>query len=773
MRTQTASGRLFAVASDMYLDGTPYDGRSPIGTSESISGMESDELVEFYDAWYRPDNVAIIVVGDIDEDEIEADIERIFGDAAPRSSELRDRADRTFDLFDTTDYRLHLDPDQRTVDVEVTLPLPRFDSDGEAGLRAELLDEMIFSILVQRLQRDVAEGTAPFDDIAPGTNSIVDPLDAPALYAFTDADRALDTLTALLDEYERTSEYGFTDDELDTARANVASFFRTRYDGRESTQDQVYADQYVEHYLRGTPYPSIDDEYDIATDLLDAVTVEALDLRFDARWANAAPQVIISAPESAADALPSDDEVFEAVKRTGTRPVEPREALRELPDELADRPEPVEPLSIRSLLIEGGYSFFDPVELIYPNGVRVRLNPNDIVTGQIYLQASSPGGTSLVADDDVVDAMYAADIVTTSGVGEFNQAELTQILTGTDVEVGAYLTPYDENFLGSAATSDAETMFQLLNLYMTSSRVDQVALNQVIAAERPVVADPSIDPGAAENDALVDTRYDDEPRYTVLPTVAEFDTLDLVGVERVWNERYGDAGDWTFVFSGDFDVDELTELASSYLGTLPGTSTVEQPIDVSPSAPATVEAVEVVAGTGDTASLSMLFTSEIPALGPTLTAHADVVSALVRARLTDIIREEFGDTYSPYAVTYATTDPDPVVETYVNVSGSPDRIGQLASLVTDELDDLATNGPTDIEFDNAYAEIEEQYNFVDNGQFLDALINDALDPDGQPVTDYIDHFFALADVNPDSVRDYLATHMPTSAFVQVTVAPRS
>ena len=180
--------------------------------------MESDELVEFYDAWYRPDNVAIIVVGDIDEDEIEADIERIFGDAAPRSSELRDRADRTFDLFDTTDYRLHLDPDQRTVDVEVTLPLPRFDSDGEAGLRAELLDEMIFSILVQRLQRDVAEGTAPFDDIAPGTNSIVDPLDAPALYAFTDADRALDTLTALLDEYERTSEYGFTDDELDTVR---------------------------------------------------------------------------------------------------------------------------------------------------------------------------------------------------------------------------------------------------------------------------------------------------------------------------------------------------------------------------------------------------------------------------------------------------------------------------------------------------------------------------------------------------------------------------
>ena len=771
VRTQTSNGRLFQVATDMFLVDTPYDGRIPIGTAASISDVEAPELVEYYDAWYRPDNVAIVVVGDIDVDEIEDDLERIFGDAEPRSDELRARADRTFDTFDDADVRFHLDPDQRTVDVEVTLPLPAFESDGEAALRAELIDEMIFSILVQRLDRDVAEGIAPFDDVSPGTNSIVTGLDAPALYAFTDADRAADTLTSLLDEYQRTAEFGFTQDELDTARDNVAAFFRTRFDGRESTQDTVYADQYVEHFLRGTPYPSIDDEFAIVTDLLDEVTVDALGARFDARWANAAPQVIISAPEAVAGSLPTQDAVLDIVASTGARPVEPRDDLRALPDEPVERPEPIEPLSIRSI-IEGGYAFFDPIELTYPNGVRVRLNPNEIVTGQIYFQGSSPGGSSLVDDDDVVDALYAADIVTTSGVAEFNQAELSQILTGTDVEVGASVSPYTENFLGSAATVDAETMFQLLHLYMTAPRVDQVAVDQLIAAERPVVADPSIDPGAAENDALVDTRYEDELRYTVLPPLEEFDTLDVDGVERVWNERYGDAGDWTFVFSGDFDVDTMIELSSSYLGTLPGTSTVERPIDVSPAPPATVIATEVIAGTGDTASVSMLFTSEVDALGPSLAAHADVVSSLVSARLTDVVREELGDSYSPYIVTYPTTDPEPVVETYVNISGSPDRIGRIAELVTAELDDLATDGPTDGEFANALAQIEERYDFVDNGQFIDALVDDALDPEGRPVTDYLERFFVLGDVTPSSTRAYVAEHIPTSAFVQVTVRPR-
>jgi zinc protease len=771
VRTQTVDGRLFDVASEMYLTGTPYADRVPIGSAESIEAMEADELRQFYDAWYRPDNVALIAVGDIDVDEIEADIERIFADAASRSDDDRERADRTFPLDSEPAFALHADPDQRTVDVEVTLPLPAFESDGDASVRADLIDDMIFRILVQRLQRDVAEGIAPFDDITPGSNSLVDTLDAPALYAFTDAERVTDTLVALLDEYERASRFGFTDAELATARENVLAFFRTRYDGRDSTQDTVYADEYVEHFLRGAAYPSIDDEFEIVSEIVEGVTVEALDTRFDARWSNTAPHVIISSPEANADAMPTEDVVLGIIADTGDRPVEPREALRDLPEEAMERPGPVEPLSIVDLL-DDGFDFFDPIELTYPNGVRVRLNPNQIVTGQVYLQAVSPGGTSLVADDDVVDAQYAADITTTSGVADFNQAELDQIFTGDDVEVGAFLSPYDENFLGSAATTDVESMFQLLHLYMTAPRFDQVALNQTVAAERPVVADPSIDPGAAENDALVDLRYDGEPRYTVLPSEADFATLDLDGVERVWNERYGDAGDWVFVFSGDFDVDELIDLASSYLGTLPGTSTVEQPIDVSPEPPTSIESTAVSAGTGDTASLSMLFTGAVPAIDPALVAHADVVSALVQARLTDVIREGVGDTYSPYALSYPTTDPEPVVETYVNVSGAPGRIEEIAGLVTTELADLAATGPTEAEFQNAYAEVEEQYNFVDNGQFLQALIDDALDP-SRPVTDYIDHFFAISDVTTDSIREYVAAYMPVDAYVQVTVVPRS
>ena len=226
-----------------------------------------------------------------------------------------------------------------------------------------------------------------------------------------------------------------------------------------------------------------------------------------------------------------------------------------------------------------------------------------------------------------------------------------------------------------------------------------------------------------------------------------------------------------FVFSGDFDIDEVTALASSYVGSLPGTPTVEQAVDVSVAPPTAVESVEVTAGTGDTATLTMLLTSPIAEITSTVRAQTALVTAILQARLTDVIREEFGETYSPYAETYWGTDLETVIETYIDVSGSPDRIAQLTELVVAEIDDLAANGPTRAEYGTAFAEVEEAYNFVDNGQLIGALLDAAINP-ALPLDGYLGEYAALSQLSPASVQQFIADHLPTEAYVAVTVGPR-
>lgn len=770
LSTQSVQGRLFDVAQQMYLDGTAYEDRSPIGTDDSISAMTDTELRQFYDAWYRPDNAALVVVGEIDVDEVVADIERLFGPAVDRSVDTRTAENVEFAIEPEPDFGLHADPDQRTVDVEVTLPIPAFVGDGTAAWRVRLIDQIIMDGLVRRLEQDIDAGTAAFDLIGPGTNSFVTPLDAPALYAVTDAAGARDTLQSLLDEYERANRFGFTESEVEIARSGLRGSYESFYAGRDSAQDADYADVYVDHFLTGAPYPAIADDYEISIEILEVITAEAVDLRFRARWANSVPHVIISTPEQNAADMPSASDVLAMIAAVGDRRLSPRDGGRDLPEQLMERPERVAPVSIDDVLGAGGNVLFAPVEVVYPNGVRVILNSNKIVEGQVNFRAGSPGGSSLVADQDVVDALYAAQIVTGGGVADYTQSELAQILAASTAEVGAYITPYVDYFAGSASASDLEDLMQLLHLYMTAPRFDPVALAQLESQVRPAVTDPASLPDLAGDDAMRDLRYPGELRYAMLPTPEQFDTLDLAGVERVWQERFGNAADWVFVFSGDFDIDDAIGLAGAYLATLPATQP-EQWVDVEDPPPAGVASTTIRAGTGDTASLTILFTSPVPIVDARLRANADVATEVMSARLTDVIRERNGDSYSPFAVSYINVDPDPAVETYVSVTGSPDRIGSVTDLVIAELGDLAANGPTDQEFFNAYAQVQEAYNFVNNGDFITELLDDAIYP-SIDLDSYLFEYNALASVTAAGVQAFIATHVPADHYIEVTVLPR-
>ena len=738
--TQTTDGRLFDVAQELYLAGSAYAGRDPIGTDASIQGVPQPELQQFYDDWYRPDNAAVIVVGDIDASDVVDAIEELFAPATPRSAAMPERPATNFAIETLPDFALHADPDQTSVDVEVDLPIPALTGTGTAHLRAQVLDQIVYQALVHRLDQDVSAGVAPFDGITTGSNSIVDSLDAPALYAFTDAARVDATLQALLDEYERANRFGFTDAEVVLAKSSVQAGFDAQYAGRDTKSDPEFADEYVAHFLTGSPYPEIEAFHEISTAMVDAMAPEAIDARFRARWANSAPHVIISAPVTAAQAglLPTEDEVLALIGGLAARQLEPRSAGRELPDELMVRPQPEEPVSAGPLLDDAD-DFFDPVEIVFPNGARVLAVSNDIVDGQVVFQATSPGGTSLVDDDDVVDALFGAGIVLSSGVGEFNPSEVQELLADRDVELNAWMTPYDENFYGNVGTSDLEVLFQMMHLSMTEPRFDPVTLGNFRRFEEPIIADPGSEPDTAGYDALVDARYAGELRYTSLPSVDEFSTLDLEGIERVWRDRYGDASDWVFAFAGDFDIDELTGLAASYIGTLPGDGTVETWIDVEPSAPLGVVERTVRAGTGETASLTLLFTSPVASVDGGLRASADLVTEVLNTRLTDVVREQLGESYSPSAYTYIRNDPDPVVETYVFVTGAPDRIDAVGDLIVREFTDLATNGPSDREFDGAFAQVQEDYAFIDNDTFVQELVNDAIWP-SRSIDEYFDQY---------------------------------
>jgi zinc protease len=324
---------------------------------------------------------------------------------------------------------------------------------------------------------------------------------------------------------------------------------------------------------------------------------------------------------------------------------------------------------------------------------------------------------------------------------------------------------------GRAATPDLEVLFQLVHLLMTEPRVDQVALDNVASTYRPLVEDPASDPSIAGFVALYEERYGDEVRLQYIPSPEDFATLDAAGVERVWRDRYGDASDWVFAFSGDFDEDEFIDLARRYVGTLPGNGRSEDFVDVESPPPAGIVERTVEGGTGAQGALNVLYTVPVAAIDPIDVAAAAVVTQLLTTRLTDDIREALGESYSPFAAVSIYGDPDPVVETYVSVTGAPDRIGSIAGFVQDDVGALRADGPTEDEFDTAVGQVQRDIELYSDAQLIDEILSAEVEGVVE-LEDFADQGFALSQLTIDDVRRFVADYLPAEQYIEITVLPR-
>jgi zinc protease len=763
-RDQSLDGRIAKASEAMFLTGSGYEGRQPIGTDAAINAMTSELLRRFYDTWYRPDNAAIMVVGDIDVDDVEAQIRDRFESLSARG-ESTPRTDPSLGTFGQPDATVLVDPDATTGDAEVSLPGQYGADDTVAWLRQDTLISLAFDMIATRLNDDISRGLAPYTDASVGNSGAVRWLDAPSVTVRGEPDQLSASLEAVTAEFERVRRYGFDEGELDRVLRGYRSSLQAQFDASDTVQDIEYIDRYVDHFLSGLSIPDADTDFQIHSSIYDDITPDAVSAAFNQVLASAELHVLVVAPDSLAD-VPTRADVIAKIRGLSALDIDPREVIIEGTATLMTPPEPA--IEASSDDLEGDGGFVDPTMLTFENGARVVLNPTSIADNDIYLSATSPGGLSLVDEADVPDALNAVGVVTASGIGDFDAVELDTALSGAGIELFPSIGQTSEDFVGTSTTDDLELLLQLVNLYMSAPRFDSVALESTVKSLQSYVDDPNSDPDLAEYIAYSEARFGSEPRFRVIPTQEELAGLDLVAIERVWRERFTNAGDWVFALSGDFDVDVATDLVRRYLGTLAGSSATEDYKDFQPDPPTIVVTKEVHAGTGDKGSLT--FDWSTPTLdSATDTVYADVLTSVLNIRLTDHIREELGASYSPSAFVGINTEPDLLVEAYLNVTGDPETIPEISTFVIGDVTSLRTSGATTDEFDDAIAELNNTYTYFNNQTIGDLLAKAPDEP--ELISRFSRRIDVLNDVTPSTLQTFIAAVMPLDRYIEVRTVP--
>jgi len=663
------------------LQGSRYADRPPIGKPETIQNAQREQLVRFYRDWYRPDLMAVIVVGDVDRDAIVNQIKTRFSSL---TSPTPARPRPAFDVPEHPGTSYAIVPDQETTSTVVGLSnlRPARDQGSVGGYRAIMLDQLFGSLLSDRLDEISQSASPPFLKAAADRSLFPMPRtkDQAVIQALVAPGGAAKGLEAIESELQRVTRFGFTKSEFDRVRdAQMRAYERMTVESpdRESSSR---ADEYTRNFLEDEALPTIWQELAFHRRFLPEITLADVNALAVDWFPERNRLVIVSAPQAAK--LPTQAELESVVAAVANKPLE---AYVDAAAGLALISKPPTPGSVARTtnLPTGGMT-----QWTLSNGATVVLRPTTLKSDQILFRAFAPGGTSLASDEDFGSARIADEAIGAGGVGDFNDVTLSKMTSGRAVAVQPYVDELEQGLNGGSAPQDMETLFQLIYLRFTAPRADPTAFAALQSQARALVVNQTASPDVVFNQTVAAALSRNHPRRAP-ETTETVERWDLAKAMAFYKARFADASNYTFVFVGSFTPDTIRPLVERYIASLPATRAKETWRDLAIPLPSAPVDTTVRKGIAPKSQVAIVFSGPFQYDDQHILALR-TMTLVLQSRLQDVIRQDLGGTYSITARPLVRKLPKPTYTIEIDWTCDPARTSALIDRVFQEIDFVKT-----------------------------------------------------------------------------------
>ncbi len=664
------------------LHGSRYADRLPIGTEEILKSAAPETMRRFYANWYRPDLMAIIAVGDFDKTKIEAQIKERFSDlkgpAAPPKRVLH-----PVPGHEETLVAIATDPELPVTAVSILKKLPKLPQGTAAAYRNYLLHQLYHSMLNARLDELRQKADAPFRFAASQSDySSVQTASLLTRIVMVKQNQVNRGLKALLAEIERVARNGFLDSELERSKKELLRAYQSSTAEKEKKPSRVYASEMLRHFLQGESVPGIDYELQLLERFLPDISTG--DLNTLARqWSQKGNRVItVSAPEGGK--VPSQKGLLALLDQSQ------RQEIEAYVDNARTEPLIPAPPSPGKIVEETTIPEIGVAQWLLSNGAKVLLKPTDFKNDEILLSGFSPGGHSLVSDEDLWSAQFADAVVGAGGIGQFSAIELRKALAGKLARASVSISELEESVRGSASPEDVEAMFQLLYLRFTSPRKDPEAFASWKANTQEWVLNRLKTPEAVFRDKLQKILTREHPRR-LPPTQETLDKVDLDKALEIYRDRFRDASDFTFVLVGNLDLQHIKPLILKYLGGLPGSDRRENWRDVGVERPSGITKFEVKKGLEPKSQVYIRFMGD----GEWTRQNQQNLASLSQVlgiRLREVLREDMGGTYGVRAGGGLSRRPRETYSFTISFGCAPKNVDTLTNALLSEIETIKKEG---------------------------------------------------------------------------------
>ncbi len=654
--------------------GSKYADRLPIGKVDIIENAPYDVFKRFYYDWYRPDLMAIVVVGDVDVDEMEKEIQTRFS-KFKNPDQPRERTRYTVPPHDETLISILSDKEASFSSVRMLIKHPHMEVKDMNDMRTKLLHRLYNGMMNNRLQELTQLANPPYSFAFSGYGTDIGDVDRYSAFARTGEGGLLRGFEAMMTEIERVRRHGFTASELARQKEEVMTLAESAVKEQDKTDSRRLAMRYVYHFLENNPIPGPDNQLAMYQDFMPTISIDEINALSD-QWLTEKNRVIVmTGPEKETVPMPTEEDVLATLAKINAMELEAYED-EVVEGELFDKA--LQPGSITDVVKMPSIGV---EEWKLSNGVRVVVKATNFKNDEVLMRASSEGGHSLYADEVYPSARFASGVVNESGIGPFDNIQLEKKLTGKIVSVSPYIGENYEGFYGDASPEDLEVMLQLTHLYFTEPREDENAYVSFITRQENLFQNLLSNPNYYFSDYVTKIKYNDHPRRG-FPTVEDLELMDYKKALEIYRDRFADASDFTFFFVGNFDKAQLKELTKKYLATLPSTNREESWKDIGVRYEEGVVKKAINRGKAPKTQVNMSFHGKFDYNPKNKYMFNSMLSAL-RIKLREELREDKGGVYGVRVSGRTTQVPRPEYDITISFNSDPDRTEELLQTAKD------------------------------------------------------------------------------------------
>ena len=548
-------------------NGSFYSQRLPIGKDSLIESFHPDVLKRFYKTWYRPDLMAVVVVGDIDPALAEKEIIAHFGSLTnplhekPRPSIIPIPERKHDEAMVVTDKEFPYTVMQIMNYVEQKKPLSTW-----ADYRKDIIEDLFNALLNQRLSELTKQTNAPFLYGGAGFEEFIRGYRSFASFAVLGDKPTQDALNALITTTEAVKQYGFLESELERAKSSLLNESEKAFNDKDKTESGRLVQAYIENFTTGSPIIGISNRYHFIQSVLPGITLADVNAIAKKMETNQGKFALIMASEKSKDKLPSSDTLLNLLAAAHKIPVKAYAEKVIAKSLLQSIPQP------GKIVSEIKDTVLGTINWTLGNGVTVTLKPTTFKNDEIQMDAWRLGGSYNFGLADKQNAENAVNIVSTMGVGEFTPTNLDKFLSGKTVSVQPYINPTEDGIEGSSSIKDLETFFQLVHLYITHPRRDDTLYQSFINQEKGFVKNLKDNPFNYFADTLSKIEFQNNPWAGGIPQVSDFDKISLDRAFGIYKEVFGNVNGLHFTFVGNIDINTIKPLVATYLASLPAAS---------------------------------------------------------------------------------------------------------------------------------------------------------------------------------------------------------